>query len=440
MKVLWIVLVWPEPDASAAGFRTLQLIKQLLNAGYDVEVCSPCKTNRHRESLEKLGISTTSYQPNDSLFDEYLKKLNPEIVFFDRFMAEEQFGWRVREQLPNALRVLDTVDLHSLRRARQKLIEESCSLEDFTLDAIELKSVDAIREISSIFRSDLSLIISDAELSLLKSHYKVPAELLELIRFYYPSITKVRDYKERRHFVAIGNFNHPPNVDSYKVLHNLLWDKIRDELRDRGVFDVELHIYGAYPTKEFISLDNPKSGFRVKGWAKDALETLGEYRVNLAPLRYGAGIKGKISDGWAVGTPCVATEIANEGMCEGLLFGGAIASDKEDFIKEAVALYCDETLWNAASKNGLEIIRALYNEKKNTDSLLMVIRTALENLEHKRHDNFIGQMLWYHRHRSTEFFSRWIETKSELLRLKAQEGHLETTGHQPNLPTKKHRP
>lgn len=413
MKALWIALVWPEPGSSAAGFRTMQLIEALQGAGYEVEVCSPCKANIYQEKLESLGIRTAAYKPNDSSFDKYIKELDPSIVFFDRFMAEEQFGWRVREQVPNALRVLDTVDLHSLRRARHKKIADFASQNDFSISEVDLASNDAIREISSIFRSDLSLIISDAELGLLKSYYKVSAELLELNRFHYSVNSKPNTFEERKNFVAIGNFNHEPNADSYRMLHNYLWNPIRDKLSELGFGDVELHIYGAYPTKEFSELDNPKTGFRVKGWAKEAKETLSFYRVNLAPLRFGAGIKGKVSDGWSVGTPCVGTQVAAEGMCEGFSFGGVIAENKEDFIENAVKLYCQSELWNVAKDRGLEIISSLYSQEKSTQAFLSAIRKALVEREERRHNNFVGLMLWHHQHRSTEFFSRWIEAKNQ---------------------------
>lgn len=417
MKVLWIALVWPEPASSAAGFRTMQLIEALRGAGYDVQVCSPCKSNPHQERLQKLGISTASFLPNDSSFDAYIKELDPSVVFFDRFMAEEQFGWRVRQQVPHALRILDTVDLHSLRRARHKKIAEFAMLNDFSITEVDLESNDAIREISSIFRSDLSLIISDTELLLLKSYYKVSADLLELNRFHYSVQARQSEFEERKHFMAIGNFNHEPNADSYRMLHQFLWQPIREKLLERGQDGVELHIYGAYPTKEFSSLDNPKTGFRVKGWAKDSLETLSQYRVNLAPLRFGAGIKGKVSDGWAVGTPCVGTAVAAEGMCEGLAFGGAIADNKEDFIDKAVDFYCQKELWTTAKNRGLEIINSLYNEEKSSQSFLTSLRNALVERESRRHNNFVGQMLWHHQHRSTEFFSRWIEAKNNFAQL-----------------------
>ena len=413
MKVLWIALVWPEVTSSAAGFRTLQLIEALKSAGYEVEVCSPCKANIYQEKLESLGIQTASYKPNDSKFDEYVKKLDPSIVVFDRFMAEEQFGWRVREQVPQALRVLDTIDLHSLRRARHKRIADFANLNDFALSEVDLETSDAIRELSSIFRSDLSLIISDKELLLLESYYKVSAELLELSRFHYSVEPRQAEFENRKHFIAIGNFNHEPNADSYRLLHKYLWPQIKDRLAEEGFTGAELHIYGAYPTKEFLELDNPKTGFRIKGWTKDALETLSQYRVNLAPLRFGAGIKGKVSDGWAVGTPCVGTEFAQEGMCEEFLFGGAIAENKGDFAQKAAKLYCDKALWISARDNGLAIIKALYNKEKSSETFLASIRKALVEREDRRLRNFVGLMLWHHQHRSTEFFSRWIEAKNQ---------------------------
>jgi glycosyltransferase involved in cell wall biosynthesis len=407
MKVLWIALVWPETTSSAAGVRTTQLLQALKNNGFEVEVSSPCRLNEHEEKLRDLGFKTASFKPNDSSFDEYIKNLNPEIVFFDRFMAEEQFGWRVREQAPEALRVLDTIDLHSLRRARQKELKAYGSKLPLELSAKNMLSDDTVRELSSIYRSDLSFIISDYELSLLTDYYNVPANLLELNRFSYAARGDLKGFEERKNFVAIGNFNHEPNADSYRLLQKTIWPEIRKRLPE-----AELHIYGAYPSEEIKNLNNPKSGFLVKGWTEDSLETLSNYRVNLAPLRFGAGIKGKVSDGWTVGTPCIGTSIAKEGMIGNLDFGGSIADDWSEFSEKAVTLYGDEVLWIKAQEKGLKVIKQLYNPEENIKSVLDAIQIAITNKESKRLKNFVGSMLWHNQHRSTEYFSRWIEAKN----------------------------
>ena len=414
MKILWICFVWPEPTSSAAGYRTLQLIEACLGAGYGVDACSPCQSNVFQRQLEDMGVRTAIFPPNDSAFDSYIKTLNPDVVFFDRFIIEEQFSWRVKENCPQTARILDTCDLHSLRRIRQKKIEkEDRSIE---LSDRDLQSDDALREIASIYRSDLSLIISDAEMDLLVHRYNIMPQLLELCRFFYPSPytdSNVRKtFEQRANFIAIGNFNHPPNRDSVHQLHGKIWPNIRNRLKKSGIADVELHIYGAYPTTEFLNLDNANTGFRVKGWADDVRQTFEQYRVNLAPLRFGAGIKGKISDGWFVGTPCIATSIAAEGMQGGLQFGGVVEDLFELFAEKAASLYCNSAEWQEAQKNGYEIISGIFDGRINRQRFLRILEIVVEDKTILRERNFIGAMLWHHQLRSTEFFSRWIEAKN----------------------------
>lgn len=411
MKLLWICNVWPEPTSSAAGVRTYQLIKSCMDAGFEVQASSGCQSNQFEVELNNLGIKTIKLLPNDSSFDEYLKKFNPEVVVFDRFMIEEQFSWRVKNCAPNALRVLDTCDLHSLRRIRKKLVESGKSLSDFSSDIFDFE--DAYREIASIFRSDLSLITSDFEMNLLETHFQIPKNLLFLSRLFYLKKDYISPFENRFNFVTIGNFNHPPNTDSFKVLKNILWDKIRLEFKRRDLSIPELHIYGAYPSAEFLNLNSPSEGFYVKGWTENSLETLSNYRINLAPLRYGAGVKGKILDGWCAGTPCIGTKVAAEGMIGDLLFGGYIKDSWDEFAVACADLYLDKTAWIKAQNCGFEIIDRLYNPIKNSEKFIKAILESRENLKTTRHNNFFGSILWHQSMRSTEYFSKWIEEKNK---------------------------
>lgn len=108
MKLLWIGTVWPEPDASAAGSRTMRLLEACQDAEYEVQFVSPCQENPHQQALESRGIRTARLLPNDNAFDSYISEYKPDVVCFDRFMIEEQFSWRVREHTPEALRILRT--------------------------------------------------------------------------------------------------------------------------------------------------------------------------------------------------------------------------------------------------------------------------------------------------------------------------------------------
>jgi len=124
-KLLVIGFVWPEPKSSAAGSRMLQLIAQFQNQGYDISFASAAKISLNTIDLSSVNITTQKIQLNDSSFDDYIKELYPDVVLFDRFMTEEQYGWRVAEQCPNALRVLDTEDFHGLRKARELALKQN---------------------------------------------------------------------------------------------------------------------------------------------------------------------------------------------------------------------------------------------------------------------------------------------------------------------------
>ena len=405
MKALFIGYVWPEPQSSAAGLRTWNILEALLQSGFKLTFASPSQRNTFTQKLEDRGIDTVCLQANDPAFDLFIKEFDPNIVIFDRFVIEEQFGWRVQEHSPQALRILDTQDLHFLRRARQRALENH--------QPIELLSEDTLREIASIYRSDLTLIISDFEYQLLVKEFKIPEDLLLLHRFIYPSPPSPPPFEKRSQMMMIGNFRHPPNRDGLIWFRDQIWPLMRQNRAD-----LEVHLYGAYPSKEIMSLSQKNSGFIVKGPAVDQYLTLSQYRVNLAPLRFGAGIKGKISDGWWSGTPVVTTRIGAEGMHEGLDFGGFIADHPHEFAQHALNLYQNPKLWLKHQDHGLALIQALYSP---SNLILDRVQRIQKHLQTHREKNFIGKLLSFHGLRSTKYFSKWIEEKSK--RLSREKSH-----------------
>lgn len=386
------------------------MLNTLQAAGYEVVVASPCRDNNYREALELQGVRCHSVEPNNSRFDGLVKDFDPQLVIFDRFMIEEQFGWRVASVCPEAVRVLDSVDLHALRRERARI--SSRGIFPPELRDLNLHAPDFLREVGAILRSDLTIVVSDFELDLLVSSFGISPALLGIWRWYYEVPAALPDFTSRKDLVVIGNFYHPPNQDSVRLLALDLWLKIRRELQQRGASDVTLDIYGAYPSPEFLALENESQGFRVKGWVEDAVTTLGNYRVNLAPLRFGAGIKGKVADGWAAGTPCVGTTIAAEGMCEELPFGGSVTDNWELFVKEVVGLYIEQGRWEEAQRRGLAIIERLFDRERARESLLKMFAEAVSERDKRRQANIFGSILWHNLYRSTEYLSRWIEAKN----------------------------
>ncbi|GAA4271113.1 glycosyltransferase family 4 protein [Aquimarina gracilis] len=408
--VLIIGLVWPEPNSSAAGSRMLQLISTFLAKNWKITFASPAATSEHMIDLNELGISRVNIDINNSSFDHFIKQLQPDIVMFDRFMIEEQFGWRVAQHSPDSLRILNTEDLHSLRRTRQESFKtnkkhtiKDLLLSDFTK-----------REIASIYRCDLSLIISDFEIRLLKHEFNIQEDLLHYIPFLLDSIdseatAKWPVFEERDHFITIGNFRHEPNWNSVLYLKKTIWPLIKKELPE-----AELHVYGAYPPPKATQLHNVKDGFIIKGWTKDAQAVMQKARVCLAPLRFGAGIKGKLAEAMLCGTPSITTSIGIEGMLdEDSDWNGFVSDEPNHFAKAAVRLYSDKNLWQQSQQNGIEIINTRFEKNKFHTAFIEKINFVRENLEEQRAKNFIGSMLQFHTLRSTEFMSRWIEEKNK---------------------------
>lgn len=406
-ELLIIGATWPEPNSTAAGVRMMELIQLFLDQGWKLTFASAAAEGEHTVDLEALGIDKVSIKLNDSSFNTFIKDLNPDIVMFDRFMTEEQFGWRVAEQCPNAMRILDTEDLHFLRLARRKVVEEE---QEFS--QIELFSDIAKREAASIYRCDLSLIISTYEMELLKSVFKIDKSLLHHLPFMLDPITE-RERKdwalwgERLHFVTIGNALHPPNYDAVKYLKMQIWPFIRKALPT-----VEMHIYGAYPNDKVKALHDPKKGFKVMGRAKNAEEVIGSARVMLSPLRFGAGLKGKLVMAMQCGTPSVTTDIGAEGMHGDLPWSGTVTNTPIKFAKAAVQLYTDRAKWVVAQKNGIEIVNTIFPKDKLSAQLLKRIEKIRGDLKTHRQQNFIGSMMMFHTLRSTEFMGRWIEAKN----------------------------
>src|SRR5690606_5256469 len=157
-----------------------------------------------------------------------------------------------------ALRILDTEDLHCLRKGRQQAFKEHRSFDDSYLFSDIAK-----REIASIYRSDLSLIISEVEIDILKTKFKVNESLLVYLPFMLDEISeeniiKLSKFKERQHFITIGNFLHEPNYNAVLYLKNTIWPLIKKQLPS-----AEIHIYGAYASQKVNQLHNEKQGFII---------------------------------------------------------------------------------------------------------------------------------------------------------------------------------
>ncbi|MBH0088048.1 glycosyltransferase [Pseudoalteromonas sp. NSLLW218] len=406
-KVLVIGYVWPEPNSSAAGTHMMSLLNAFRAQNWDVEFATPAQRTDHMVNLDDFGITSQSIALNCDSFDEYVKAYNPDIVMFDRFMMEEQFGWRVDKHCPHAIKILDTEDLQCLRNARHEAFKGE---RDFTTS--DLHSDIAKREIAAILRCDLSLIISSYEMSLLNSVFKIEPSLLHHLPFMVdlsslPTSTKT--FEQRQHFMTIGNFRHAPNWDAVLYLQKI-WPLIRKQLPK-----AELHIYGSYPPPKATALNNPKTGFLIKGWADNAFDVMQSARVCLAPLRFGAGIKGKLLEAMIMQTPSVTTNIGAEGMHNDLPWPGKIANTADDFANAAIEMHNNQSDFEQAQQDGNTLLNTLYDKAQLSAALIKKIDSISCDLSAHREKNFTGQMLKHHTMRSTQYMSQWIAEKNKKL-------------------------
>ena len=420
-RVLIIGYVWPEPRSSAAGGHMMQIIESFLQRGWHITFSSPAGIGEHKADLASLGIDEVGIELNNSSFDTFISQLAPDIVLFDRFMMEEQFGWRVEKHCPAALRVLETSDLQSLRDARQQQLKarlkSSADLDDFSnlfaparRDTFEqMANTDlAQREIAAIYRCDLSLMISEYEIDLLVEHFNVPRALLHWCPLMVDSVPATFvPFEQRQHFLSIGNFRHAPNWDAVLWMKTTVWPLIRQQLPG-----AQLHVYGAYTPPKATALHNPAQGFHVLNWAEDALEVMSHARICMAPLRFGAGIKGKIADAMLCGTPNVTTPVGAEGMHGELPWAGAIEQSASAIAAAAVHLYQNAEAWHQAQQHGQTLLAQRYLQASHGPALVECIERCRTGLEQHRRNNFTGAMLRHHQHKSTQYMAQWIEAKN----------------------------
>ncbi|BCE01596.1 glycosyltransferase [Marinicellulosiphila megalodicopiae] len=401
MKALLIAKHWPEPNATAAGRRTFDILNVLSN--FEIHAACGGAISEHCERLEQQNISCYQIKLNDQSFNDFIQDLNPDLVIYDRFMIEEQFSWRVRQTCPNAMTILDTSDLHSLRYARHVALNSAQEL--------NLNNDIALREIASIQRTDLTLMISSVEMRILQEHFKIDSNKIH----YFPFVIdcdaiepELPNFEQRANVMMIGNFLHEPNWDAARFAVQSIWPLVRKQLPQ-----LELHIYGAYSSDKHQQLHQPKLGIHLKGHCENALSTFKQYRINLAPLRFGAGQKGKVLEGWLTGTATIGSPIALESMTFDEDLGYRPSIEPKQIARQIQAAYSDSNYFNQLVDSGFTQLTNHFDNKEHSPALKIKITEHLTHLELNRANDFYQQLLWQKQFRAEQYLSKWIEEKNK---------------------------
>lgn len=361
-RVLLLDLCTPTPDQDSGSIDTLNLMMLLREMDFQVTfipVDNFLYMPRYTQDLQRMGVESL-YAPFVTSVREHLMECGSryDLVFMFRVGVAARHMRDVRKYCKNAKVIFNTVDLHYLRLEREARLQN---------DPEKLKFAESMKmmEHEAIRAADIATVISSEELRRLR--VELPEANVHLLPFarYVDGTCKL--FPERRDIIFIGGYKHPPNTDA------VLWfvSEILPLLRVR-IPGIKFYAVGSDPPADVRSL--AARDVIITGYVKELAPILDNARLSVAPLRYGAGIKGKIGTSLAAGLPVVATSLACEGM--GLADGEAvlIADKPEDFADRVQQVYQDEALWLRLSNEGVAFAEKAWGVNQAWQNLEMILR------------------------------------------------------------------
>lgn len=356
----------PRPDVSAGERATFGLIADLCATGFEVVFCATDMNDvaPYRQDLEALGCVVITcgkkYQnPADYIRDEGHGFGSFYLIRVD--VAEATIR-SIQETVPDALVIFHAPDLYFLREGRAA---------ELSKDPQQIKTAEDTRrrELAMMNACDHIVLVSAAEVPVLAAY--IPRGKISVFPALYSAVSvNPPGFAARQHLFFLGGFKHTPNIDAVKWFVSHVWPRVHAALPD-----AEFHIVGAEAPEDVLALAEVP-GVRHIGYVADLEPVLASYRLSVAPLLYGAGIKGKLGASLGAGVPSVCTTIAAEGMAivDGL--HALIRDEPQAFADAVIGLYCDEELWQGLSQNGRILVRENFSDSANRSSFLRVLERA----------------------------------------------------------------
>ncbi len=363
-RILIIDSVTPTPEQDAGSLRTFNLIKMLVSLGSKVTFIPEdniAYAARHTPNLQRLGVECL-YFPYIATVNGFLKRRAREfdVVLLERGPTASKYIDTIKSAAPDLPIIFDTHDLHYLRIERQAEVESSDRL------ASEARAMKRT-ELQVMSNADCTIVVSEHENEVLERD--APEVRCEILPLFIEPDPQSNAFGRRNGLVFIGGFRHPPNADGVLYFAREIWPIIKTALPD-----VVFHVVGGAVPPQIQELQS--DDFRIEGFVKDLRPLFKQCRLSVAPLRFGAGVKGKIGTSLALGLPCVATPVAAEGA--GLTPGTDIevVDGANEFAEKVIDLYNDEAHWKDLSEAGVRFIEQVYSTEAN----LPKIRTLLDDL------------------------------------------------------------
>lgn len=356
----------PRPDVSAGEQATFGLIADLCATGFDVVFCSTDMSDSppYRQNLEALGVTVITRTSGYHHPADYVRAEGQRFgsFYLIRVDVAEAILPTAREVAPDAFVLFHAPDLYFLREGRAA---------DLSGDSKMRARAEATRarELAIMRAADHIVLVSPAEIPVLAGH--ISHDKISVFPALYSAVNDAPvGFTPRQHLFFLGGFEHQPNVDAVKWFVSHVWPRVHAALPD-----VEFHIVGGQAPQEVLDLAKVSS-VRHIGYVADLTPVLAGYRLSVAPLRYGAGIKGKLGASLGAGVPSVCTSIAAEGM--GIVDGlhALIRDEPEAFADAVIRLYQDEGLWRHIADNGRSLVRETFSESANRSSFLRMLDRA----------------------------------------------------------------
>ncbi len=343
-RILVIDATTPQPDQDSGSVRLSHVLRLLRESGRHVTFFADNRAYvpGYTEALQRLGIEVL-YHPWLGDPVAWLREHGPQLdaVMVCRHYIATNYLDLVRQYAPRARFIFDTVDLHYLREERAAALAGS---DDIARQAARTRS----QEQRLIRASDVTLVVSPVEQELLRR--ELPGARVEVLSNVHPVLGCRRSWAQRQDLFFVGGFQHPPNIDAVAWFCTEVFPLVRSELPD-----VRFHVIGSRITPQVQALAG--AGVEIHGHVPDLEPYLDGCRIALAPLRYGAGVKGKVNMSMSYGQPVVATRIAVEGMHLVPEQEVLVADDAAGFAAAVVRLYRNEALWNRLSAAGIDNVR-----------------------------------------------------------------------------------
>jgi len=366
-RILVVDYRLPRPDTSAGERMTVGLLKDLCALGYDVYFApgDMRPTSPYLEDISKLGVQVVTSLDGYRGVGDYLLAEGHKfgVFYFARVDVAEPLVPLARHTSPDARVIFHAIDLYFLREERAARLSGDAQ-------ALEAAGRTRALEIALMESVDHVVLVSPAELPYVEAE-GIPSDKISIFPgLYSPVAEDPASYEDREHIFFLAGFGHPPNRDAVIWFADEIWPTIREALPG-----VEFHVVGAEAPPEVVALSE-RPGINVIGFVPDLEPVLQRYRVSVAPLRYGAGIKGKVAASMGAGVPTVCTDIAAEGMGMADAIHTYVRNDPELFAQAVIDLYRDRLLWRQISENGRALVEARFGPAANRISFLSALQNA----------------------------------------------------------------